>query len=113
VAVWLICAVGLPIFISPGGTEKKLTENYLQAQRELAAVGLQIGEFRMDARHALSLTLTNGVEVILGREAVEGRLQRLVRIYQKTLSGRTGDIARIDLRYSNGLAVGWRKASSI
>lgn len=104
---------GLPVFISPGGAERKVTEHFLQARGRLSAAGLEISEFHMDARHAISLKLSNGVEVILGREAIEGRLQRLVRIYQKTLAGRTGDIARIDLRYSNGLAVGWRKASSI
>ena len=35
-------------------------------------------------------------------------MRRFVAIYETTLKPQIANIARIDLRYANGLAVGWR-----
>jgi cell division protein FtsQ len=36
-------------------------------------------------------------------------MRRFIAIYDKTLKDQITTIARIDLRYANGLAVGWRE----
>lgn len=99
---------GLPIFSGQSGMEQKLTEYFKASQQIFNGLDLAVSEIHMDARHAVSLRLSNGIDVILGREQIEVRMQRLARIYKKVLAERINDIARIDLRYSNGLAVGWR-----
>lgn len=101
---------GLPVFDGPSGTERNLTEIYQMAKAIIAPLQLQIHEIHMDSRRAISLKLSNGIEVILGRDDTRNRLERFTRVYRKLLAQRANDIARVDLRYSNGLAVGWRTA---
>jgi cell division protein FtsQ len=103
---------GLPLFAGPEGAQQQLLEYYTQANTLLAKMDLSVSEIHMDARRALSLKLSNGIEVILGRESIAERLQRLARIYAIVITGHVDAITRIDMRYSNGLAVGWRKAPS-
>ena len=100
---------GLPLFTAPTGMQEKVTQYYALAKASFAAMNINVSEIKMDARHALSLKLDNGIEVMLGRDQIESRLQRLARIYNKVLAERSTEIARLDMRYSNGLAVGWRK----
>ena len=99
---------GLPVFDGPTGTERNLTEAYQMAKAIIEPLQLQIQEIHMDSRRAISLKLNNGIDVILGREETRTRLERFARVYRKLLAQRANDIARVDLRYSNGLAVGWR-----
>jgi cell division protein FtsQ len=99
----------LPLFTAPVGMQEKITQYYLFAKEIFSTMNVNISEVRMDARRAVSLRLDNGIEVMLGRDQIESRLQRLARIYTKVLATRAIEIARLDLRYSNGLAVGWRK----
>ncbi|MBI1422761.1 MAG: FtsQ-type POTRA domain-containing protein [Gammaproteobacteria bacterium] len=99
---------GLPLFDGPSGTERNLTETYQLAKSIISPLQLQIQEIHMDSRRAISLKLDNGIEVILGRDDTRIRLERFTRVYRKLLAQRANDIARVDLRYSNGLAVGWR-----
>jgi len=99
---------GLPVFDGPAGTERNLTEIYQMAKAIIEPLQLKVQEIHMDSRRAISLTLDNGIKVILGREETRTRLERFTRVYRKLLVQRANDIARVDLRYSNGLAVGWR-----
>ena len=50
-----------------------------------------------------------GIELLLGRDHLVEKMRRFIAIYDKTLKDQITTIARIDLRYSNGLAVGWRE----
>ena len=100
---------GLPLFDGPSGTERNLTETYHLAQAIIEPLELRISEIHMDSRRAVSIKLSNGIELILGREDSRTRLERFARVYRKVLVQRADDIARVDMRYSNGLAVGWRK----
>jgi len=99
---------GLPVFDGPVGTERNLTEMYQLAKAIIEPLQLQIKRIKMDSRRAVSLVLDNDIEVILGRDETSARLQRFARVYRKILAQRANDIASVDLRYSNGMAVGWR-----
>lgn len=99
---------GLPLFVGPKGMERNMTEHYRTLRDSIAAAGLNITEFHMDARRALRLKLSNDIELILGRENTQQRIRRFVRVYNKVLAGRAHEIQRIDMRYSHGLAVAWR-----
>jgi len=103
---------GLPVFDGPVGSERNLTETYQLAKTIIEPLQLQIREIHMDSRRAVNLKLSNGIEVILGRDDTQVRLHRFARVYQKLLVKRAADIARVDMRYSNGLAVGWRTPHS-
>lgn len=98
----------LPEFNGPAGMERNMTEFYQQAKRILEPVGVAIRHLNLDSRGAYTLHLNNGIKVLLGREQMHSRLERFARVYKKVLQVRATEIARIDMRYSNGLSVGWR-----
>ena len=55
-----------------------------------------------------ALTLSNGIEVVLGRDQVTERFDRFVTVYQERLVSRANEVKRVDARYSNGVAVKWK-----
>ena len=76
----------------------------------LLALGLIVEGVHHDARGDWSLELLGGTEVLLGTDDVERRLQRLIAAYAQIEA--IGIPTRLDLRYSNGLAVRWLPAGS-
>lgn len=97
-----------PRLAGPDGHEKILIKTYQETRALLEPVGLKLVKLVQDDRRAWWLTFDNGLEVYLGREQFEQRLQRLVRIYPKILSAQIDRIAVVDLRYVNGFAVRWK-----
>lgn len=102
-------SLSLPVFDGPVGMERNMTEFYTMAKTIIEPLGLNIRQLSMDSRRAYRLILNNGIVVLLGRENMQDRLKRFARVYKKVLATRAQDIARVDTRYSNGLAVGWNK----
>ena len=103
---------GLPLFMAPAGMEHNVTELYRDLSAQLAPLELRIVEIKLDERRAVQLQLHNGIELVLGREERLARLQRFVKIYHKSLARHTTRIRRIDLRYSNGMALQWDNATT-
>jgi cell division protein FtsQ len=64
-----------------------------------------------DERRAWHLLLGNGIPVDVGRGNLDARVARLSRVYPKVLAPRAVHIRRIDLRYTNGFAVAWKRSS--
>ena len=54
------------------------------------------------------MVLTDGVVVELGREQLAQRLQRFASLYAGPLRQEWENVKRVDLRYTNGVAVRWR-----
>lgn len=96
----------------PEGTENIVAQRYLTSQRRLAETGLRLTALRLDARGAWEMDLANGVSVRLGRRQVEERFERFVTTAGKLVAQRPDDIVYIDMRYTNGFAVGWRSAAA-
>jgi cell division protein FtsQ len=48
------------------------------------------------------------VELRLGRLQIDARFERFMTVAAKLVSQRATDIAYVDMRYSNGFAVGWK-----
>ena len=99
---------GLPLLQGPPQMNAQLAARYTAMQQELIPLGLRIAELTLDARRAWRVRLDNGLELMLGRSDSAARLQRFVAVYPKVLAARATDIARVDLRYTNGFAVAWR-----
>jgi cell division protein FtsQ len=97
----------LPRLDGPAGTEREVARLYLEAYPRLLAVGMRLARVELDPRGAWKLELANGVEVRLGRMDLEERLERFLRIASPLVATRQGEIAYIDMRYSNGFSVGW------
>ena len=97
----------LPRLDGPPGTESKVAKLYLSTYPRLLAVGLSLASVKLDPRGAWELSLAHGVQVRLGRQDVEGRLERFIRVASPTVSTRLNEVSYIDMRYSNGFSVGW------
>jgi cell division protein FtsQ len=99
----------LPVFEGSVAVNKIMLQKYYDMNGLLETINRKITYLKFDARHALELRLDNGLKVVLGRDNTELRLKRLTRIYNKILLARINDIESVDLRYTNGMAIGWKK----
>ncbi|NIR59659.1 MAG: cell division protein FtsQ, partial [Gammaproteobacteria bacterium] len=103
---------GLPVLEGPPGRAQALAARYRELERALAPTGLGVRRLAQDARRSLRLELSNGIELRLGGKAVQARLARFVRSYAPALARRAEGIRYVDLRYTNGFAVGWAAGSA-
>jgi cell division protein FtsQ len=98
----------LPRLSGPVGTEWQVAQRYLGAQGRLIEAGMRLAAVELDARGAWQMELSNGIAVRLGRREVEQRLDRFIDTAVPVMSSRARDISYIDMRYSNGFAIGWK-----
>jgi cell division protein FtsQ len=98
----------LPRLSGPEGTETLVAQRYLATQGRMLEAGMRIAALRLDERGAWEMDLDSGVTVRLGRRDVDERLDRFIRTASQVIAHRLGDITYVDMRYSNGFAIGWR-----
>lgn len=99
----------LPVFEGKASLNKLMIEKYNAMNKLLITVDRKITYLKLDARHALELTLDNDLKIILGRGDTTQRLKRFISIYHKVIANRAVDIKAIDLRYTNGMAISWKR----
>ena len=92
----------------PEGKEAAVAQRYLAAAARLMQAGLRVTGMRLDARGAWEFDLANGVTVRLGRRQVDERFERFMNSALKLVTQRAEDIQYVDMRYTNGFAIGWR-----
>ncbi len=95
----------------PEGQEALVAQRYLAAQGRLVQAGLRLTAMRLDARGAWEFDLANGVTVRLGRRQVDERFDKFMTAALRLVTQRGEDIAYIDMRYTNGFAIGWRASA--
>lgn len=100
---------GLPLFQGPDGQQQIVLQQYQQFSGILAPLHLTINEIHLNPRHSWQLKLNDGTTLLLGRGDVIPRLNRFVAIYPKIFTDPHQQAQKVDLRYSNGLAVEWKK----
>ncbi|MCH2058777.1 MAG: cell division protein FtsQ/DivIB [Thalassotalea sp.] len=102
----------LPAFYGPEGSELVALDNFKSLNKLLTYRSLAIDELVLSERFSWQLTLSDGVQVNLGREERVERIQRFMDIYPqiKTYRKEGEEIDYIDLRYDTGVAVGWKPA---
>jgi len=105
-----VAADGLPVLRGPQGTSVMVTAQFIELQRALLPLQLNIAEVAMDERRAWRLVLENGMELMLGRNEHPARMERFARAWPRILGPRSTSVARIDLRYTNGFAVSFRQS---
>lgn len=94
----------------PDGTQNEVAQRYLAAQGRVTEAGMRITALRLDARGAWEFDLSNGVTVRLGRRQIDERFERFMSTAVKVVTQRADDIQYVDMRYTNGFAIGWRGA---
>lgn len=94
----------------PVGSEAETLAILRRASARLAPLGLAVASVRLSERRALALGLRDGTTVLLGRRAVEDRLERFVAAYDRVLRANWSRVGVIDLRYTNGFSIRERVA---
>ncbi|MBP0941622.1 cell division protein FtsQ/DivIB [Pseudomonas alliivorans] len=107
----------LPQLFGPQRAQQQVMQQYQVLSQMLRPMGFSI--VRLELRERGSWFLTTGagsagpgIELLLGRDHLVEKMRRFIAIYDKTLKDQITNIARIDLRYANGLAVGWREQAA-
>ncbi|WP_303291500.1 cell division protein FtsQ/DivIB [Marinobacter sp. SS5-14b] len=80
---------------------------------QLFGYGLGFAGLSLEQRGAWTLTLANGIEVVLGRDQVEQRFERFITVYENRLASRVDEVSRVDARYTNGVAVQWKTDAAV
>ena len=98
----------LPRLSGPADHSADVARRYLSVRDQLIPIGLDLRRVALDPRGAWEMTLTNGVEVRLGRRDVENRTELFVTVVADVITSRAKDIDYVDMRYSNGFTIGWK-----
>lgn len=98
----------LPSFDCHLSTPKVAMEVFHQLQDVLADHDLVIKVLEESAFGEWRVSLSNGVTIMLGSERLLDRIRRFTIVYNHTLSNRIENVAHVDARYTNGVAVRWR-----
>lgn len=99
----------LPQLIGVANSEKLMVSRLRQVNELLQPLSLSVRQLRLDDRRAWHVTLDNGLHLMLGRYENIRRLQRFVGVYRRVLAPRLDSVAGVDLRYTNGFIVQWKK----
>jgi len=99
----------LPLLTGPEGSELSLLNRFNLIQEQVQFIGFNIASLYLDDRRAWSFHFTNGIKVTLGRRDFEERFNRVLTLIPTTTSGRIDQIESIDMRYTNGFSILWKK----
>lgn len=101
---------GLPRFDGPESRIADMVRVYNESRAAFAATGLDVRTLRLDERGSWSLLLSDGAELLVGRDDAKLRLQRFARLLPRLQASSGETLGRADLRYTNGFALTWRTA---
>ncbi|GAA3909512.1 cell division protein FtsQ/DivIB [Litoribacillus peritrichatus] len=99
---------GLPVLDGSIGQELELMATYSDLNRQLSTVGLSIESLTQSSRGAWQLTCRNELKLNLGRDRLNEKMNKFVKVYRLALHKKIEEIEQVDLRYTNGLAVAWK-----
>jgi cell division protein FtsQ len=97
----------LPRLSGPAGRENQVASRYLAVRGRLAEASLGLAALTMDDRGAWQLELTSGQQIRFGRSEIDARLERFFQVAVPALAADMQRVEYIDMRYTNGFAVGW------
>ena len=101
----------LPHLSGPRGTELEVAKRFFALDAEMQQRGINAVSLKVDERGSWELGLSNGIIVRFGAVAVDSRIERFFDAMDGVLAPIADQVAYIDMRYTNGFAIGWRPGS--
>ena len=98
----------LPLLHGPMSQSHAMMQQYYQINQWFAPLGLKLRELHLTDRMTWFMTFDSGLRVIVDQEQTQAKLQRLIVLAQHGLQDAWLQIAAIDLRYRNGMALQWK-----
>jgi len=98
----------LPILFGEQTRIKELARIFKNSMKQLRPLGLKPHGLFEDRRQSKHLVLSNGLILAIGDGDVNKKIARFIIAYEQYLSSRLAEVKKIDLRYTNGLAIEWK-----
>jgi cell division protein FtsQ len=98
----------LPRLDGPDGSNHEVTALFFDLRARLEQVGLVAVALQQDARGAWELQTSNGMRVRFGAMHIEQRIDRFFVALEQVLTPIADQIDYVDMRYTNGFAIGWK-----
>lgn len=99
----------LPKLSGPKQQQTDILQIYQKLSKLLASYGLHASALQLRENQAWELSLTNGVELRLGKRDLEKRLTRFCRAWPMVFADKLEQLSSVDLRYAHGMAVQWKQ----
>jgi len=102
----------LTVVIGPEHQEVKVLEIMKGIKTALADQSMELEEFSINDRWSWKIKLSNGLEILLGRNDQLKKLQRFLKTIAVLGQEQVKQIAKVDLRYPNGYAASWKPGTA-
>ena len=99
----------LPRLSGPDYQQMDVLQIYQKLSKLLATYGLHAASLQLRDNQAWELSLTNGVQLRLGKRDLDKRLLRFCRAYPVVFAEKQEQLKSVDLRYARGMAVQWKE----
>lgn len=98
----------LPMLYGENARAEVLAGIFERNARRLESLGLQLQGLFEDERLSKHLVLSDGIILVVGHADLGKKITRFMTAYEEYLSPHMDQVKKIDLRYTNGLAVEWK-----
>lgn len=98
----------LPMLHGEEVRAKELAQTFENSMQQLKLLGLQLRGLFEDERQSKHLVLSDGLVISIGDGDVNDKIERFATAYKQYLSENLNEVKKVDLRYTNGLAVEWK-----
>jgi cell division protein FtsQ len=103
--------LSLPKLSGPEQQQLDVLQIYQKLSKLLSVYGLHSSSLQLRDNQAWELSLTNGVQLRLGKRDLEQRVLRFCRAYPAVFADKPEQLSSVDLRYARGMAVQWKGIS--
>ena len=103
----------LPLLHGPHSQSRMMMTKYRDINQMFRPMNMRLKELYLTERMTWFMQFDNGMRLIVDQYQTMGKLQRLSEIAKTDLGLVWDNIAGIDLRYRNGLAVQWKNAQPV
>ena len=100
----------LPLLHGPVSQSRMMMLKYRDINQMFAPMKIQLKELYLTERMTWFMQFDNGLRIIVDQDQTMSKLQRLSKLASTDLSTVWSQVAAIDLRYRNGLAIQWKQA---
>jgi len=117
---------GAPLLKGVDSNSREVLQQFVRLQAELAELSFRVVTVQKSERGAWLLQLLSAealaaaetkpdalIDVALGKHELAARIERFKNLYHSVLKAKLNEIERVDLRYTNGVAVQWKIAPTV
>lgn len=103
---------GLPRLGGMPGHEAEVALAWQRLAPALKGTRFELAALQLDARGAWTARTRSDLELRFGQTPPDERMPMLTQVAGRALEGRWEQVLYVDLRYTNGFAIGWREAEA-